>query len=128
MKNVIKYFMLYIIFNILELIVNLFIEIFFEGRLYETKIIIPMILIKIFYGWMSFLPLLLLFKLCLNILELKHLTNNLIVFLLIGVICNSLNYFFSKTTPYMPLSLVINGVIFGLLYYLIIAVRYNVVK
>jgi len=120
MRKVSKYLLLYIIFNFLELIIDIFQESVFEGKAIDKKIIIVTFVIKIFYGWMFFLPLLLLFKLCLKILELKRSTNNLIVFILIGVICNSLKFFFSKTTEYMLLSLFINGAVFGLLYFLII--------
>lgn len=119
MKNIFKYLLLYIIFNLFELIVNLTFEILLEEKIVEIKIIVPMILIKIFYGWIYFVPLLVSFKLCLRVVESKFLKNKVVNYILIGIIINLINYFFSKTTVFTPLILVINGMLFGFLYYLL---------
>jgi hypothetical protein len=124
MKSFIKHFLLYIIFVIIEMIVNLSFEFHFEGKSIGSKIIIPLILIKIFYGWMSFLPLLFFFKLLISIIKWEFLQNRLIYFIIIGIIGNFPNYLLSKPSNYLPFSIIVNGVVFGLLYYSIFCLSF----
>lgn len=125
MKTVLKYIIIYLFYAFFWVMINALIE---KSDIMNAERFFVLYLIVIFYGWMFFVPLLIIFRF--GLIELYKYFNYKGLFLICtlwGATVNSLQFFFTASNVgyLQTFSFLISGVAFGTIYYLFFLFSFN---
>lgn len=125
MKTVLKYIIVYLLYTLFWVMCNTIIE---KSDIMTTERFVVLYLITIVYGWMFFVPILVIFRF--GLIELCKYFNYKGLFLictLMGIAVNSLQLFFiaSNVGYLQTFSFLISGVALGTIYYLFFLFPFN---
>jgi hypothetical protein len=124
MKIALKYLFFYLISSFFELITTSF----FEKSTTNSELFFVVYLIIVFYGWMFFVPLLIMFRLGLiGLYKYFNYKGLFLICTLWGAAVNSIKVFFtaSNISYLQTLPFLISGVVFGTFYYLFFLFPFN---
>ena len=125
MKTVLKYIIIYLFYAFFGVMINALIE---KSDIMNAERFFVLYLIVIFYGWMFFVPILIIFRF--GLIELYKYCNYKGLFLICtlwGATVNSLQFFFTASNVgyLQTFSFLISGVAFGTIYYLFFLFSFN---
>ena len=125
MKTVLKYIIIYLFYAFFWVMINALIE---KSDIMNAERFFVLYLIVIFYGWMFFVPILIIFRF--GLIELYKYFNYKGLFLICklwGATVNSLQFFFTASNVgyLQTFSFLISGVAFGTIYYLFFLFSFN---
>ena len=125
MKTVLKYTIIYLFYAFFWVMINALIE---KSDIMNAERFFVLYLIVIFYGWMFFVPILIIFRF--GLIELYKYCNYKGLFLICtlwGATVNSLQFFFTASNVgyLQTFSFLISGVAFGTIYYLFFLFSFN---
>ena len=125
MKTVLKYIIIYLFYAFFWVMINALIE---KSDIMNAERFFVLYLIVIFYGWMFFVPILIIFRF--GLIELYKYFNYKGLFLICtlwGSAVNSLQFFFTASNVgyLQTFSFLISGVAFGTIYYLFFLFSFN---
>jgi hypothetical protein len=125
MKTVLKYIIIYLFYAFFWVMINALIE---KSDIMNAERFFVLYLIVIFYGWMFFVPILIIFRF--GLIELYKYCNYKGLFLICtlwGATVNSLQFFFTASNVgyLQTFSFLISGVAFGTIYYLFFLFSFN---
>jgi len=125
MKTVLKYIIIYLFYALFWVMINTLFE---KSDIMNTERFFVLYIIVIFYGWMFFVPLLIIFRF--GLIELCKYFNYKGLFLICtlwGGAVNSLQILFtaSNVSYLQTFSFLISGVAFGTIYYLFLLFPFN---
>lgn len=125
MKTVLKYIIIYLFYAFFWVMINALIE---KSDIMNAERFFVLYLIVIFYGWMFFVPILIIFRF--GLIELYKYFNYKGLFLICtlwGATVNSLHFFFTASNVgyLQTFSFLISGVAFGTIYYLFFLFSFN---
>ena len=125
MKTVLKYIIIYLFYAFFWVMINALIE---KSDIMNAERFFVLYLIVIFYGWMFFVPILIIFRF--GLIELYKYCNYkglFLIYTLWGATVNSLQFFFTASNVgyLQTFSFLISGVAFGTIYYLFFLFSFN---